>query len=1542
MSRSTLLMCFMVLGCVLPSLTWGIGFPEGEQPDFGAQYEDPPDTRTPEQKRQDLLLSFKSELTGSRGEWLNVPVPGAVSEDMATVEKTLSAVIQNYIKKQPGLANIPIHIFIFKNEVENAWVARYFPGQTTKNGLGVDAVSAALGHDAKKGFIEFAFTTGILGSFKNEGAQGIVTGHESGHILEGHLKNARDLTWEELKDNWWNGQLKELAADARAVELAAGLYDLDDGVRFMTELMAQSKSESDSSGSLVQRAMRAIESATSTHPHEGVRLAAMEAHVHQVNGRLLNRPQSKPLPDAFARVAALGRSQRNHPEDVRNLIHDAIHGTRKLRRSTVAVEKTTTALMAEALDQESQDPALKLRVFLDLLQRSLGGGSSSYSQSPMTLQDSLNLSTGAHLPRVNQWISALSPQTRTEILDSILTPPQESGSYSFGAKEQHQMHRILLALSTPAAGSPSMRSEFDGFSAEYYKRTIDSFLFLDRTGDSPDDIEKEIKNVGSSMLKSTILRMALERLKALRIDNAVSIAKQAFLARPLERSAYKQLESPYHIYTAAFQRLSAWSQLPEAAPLRLGFRQVRDSMENEIFERFFRGYRFPEGRQIQERQKPNPNYNERAASYYDIPYNVPDFAQEPFERFQWLTRLSKRHLDLIKPELASFFESVMAPAIPFSSQRYILDGLNPSYRPEYDQLIAEVYLRRNKSLTSERCAAFFVNWHLLRQFAVREQPFLKLETQSAIAAALREIPDQKLLKAFNMRWAFNILQSFGHTRVLFDHMTIGALGEFFDESLHKSESDSNFSMEVFDDALTSLTKRPVKTVDEARAWFKTLKNITSAQREAYSPTNATQAMAREASRTILKTLPTVEALELMKAPRVRNLLHPEDVASYLTNEAKKRIMATPSLKAFAKPDRLNPATEANRSELQSVLTKMEEEFKLQESATTRYDFRDLLARELQIQPQDRAAINPAEGQTITSLTEGAGVLVRSFSGLLAAVRTLPIADQLSFIYFVTGRTNEIPKSITEIDKKYSLIKTVGKRSLAEWVLEARDRMKQLDDNSRTVLVHSLMTGPTGLVSNPEGMKLVENAILAMAPREALEETQIILQALKESQGGDYKLLLSFALAQKAEGSTAGGQAGLLKAFIMSFGVPGGKFGQLIAFASAFKAYRKPFESIQDNAFPVSYLGLLELLATKLGADWDPMRYRVVGIKGSGTVNLAVEVIVYDRRTKEHRILNVLREEIEPIAKNDFLRFQKFIASAVKIDTKKRLGYIPGVAKLIEDSVMSEFDKARSKEMHDASEVQYSHRVGEWTVRSIHVHSVIGRALEMELAQGKSAVAVKAENPEIYREGLSAYLTVAEQRMRGIGPDGKPSKGRLITDGDIHNGQFTIDVKRKIWTLLDKGQAHNAAYEERELGRTLLRFAAKETDARGFAEELRSFETLLGVKITNEHVRRFAESESKTDVMDRYLNILATLREIGRVPQASMTWGFEFYRSREFAEELGPVRVKRIEAVLATGAKGLVAQGAFGLMDFAKSAPRPELLPVQNRAGMNRCESLFAR
>jgi hypothetical protein len=251
-------------------------------------------------------------------------------------------------------------------------------------------------------------------------------------------------------------------------------------------------------------------------------------------------------------------------------------------------------------------------------------------------------------------------------------------------------------------------------------------------------------------------------------------------------------------------------------------------------------------------------------------------------------------------------------------------------------------------------------------------------------------------------------------------------------------------------------------------------------------------------------------------------------------------------------------------------------------------------------------------------------------------------------------------------------------------------------------------------------------------------------------------------------------------------------------------------------------------------------------------------------------------------------------------------------------------------------------VGEWTVRSIHVHSVIGRALEMELAQGKSAVAVKAENPEIYREGLSAYLTVAEQRMRGIGPDGKPSKGRLITDGDIHNGQFTIDVKRKIWTLLDKGQAHNAAYEERELGRTLLRFAAKETDARGFAEELRSFETLLGVKITNEHVRRFAESESKTDVMDRYLNILATLREIGRVPQASMTWGFEFYRSREFAEELGPVRVKRIEAVLATGAKGLVAQGAFGLMDFAKSAPRPELLPVQNRAGMNRCESLFAR
>lgn len=450
--------------------------------------------------------------------------------------------------------------------------------------------------------------------------------------------------------------------------------------------------------------------------------------------------------------------------------------------------------------------------------------------------------------------------------------------------------------------------------------------------------------------------------------------------------------------------------------------------------------------------------------------------------------------------------------------------------------------------------------------------------------------------------------------------------------------------------------------------------------------------------------------------------------------------------------------------------------------------------------------------------------------------------------------------------------------------------------------------------------------------ESRASTQLVMRALKAAEGREYGLLLSYALAQKnIEGSNSKNAptgAGLLKAFLESYGVPGTKFGQFMAFSSRFKSFRSAFESFQDSALPLSYIGMLKLLEKSLGVVWDPSRFEVIDIKGSGSVNIAV--MVKDLKLGTKRIINVLREDVEVEAKNDFQRFQKFVNELNKLSANTDLAFIGGVARLVEDSVSSEFNKPRAKQMHDLSEVQYAHRVGEWTVRSVHVSEVLGRSLIMDMAPGVSARQVLNSNPDTYKSAMSAFLTVAKQRIQGLGVDGKPTSKPIISDPDIHNGQFFIDEKTKTITLLDKGQSSTPSLSERELSKTLFRMSTQMVKGQQVYQHLKPFEPLLGLKLNGTHLERIQQIQKLETPIDRYLNLVGYLREVGHVPTATVDWGFEFYRLYELASQVDRTQEWEIKSVLLEGPVGKFAQAALSAV---KSITKKNTYPVALKGSM---------
>lgn len=1464
-------------------------------------------SQTPVRKPDQEIIRILKHALKDRGDWLNTGIDGTSNKDAEVLEKYISARLELYSKKFPQLKDTPIKVFVYKDSVPNAWVAKY-PAYKSIAGLDMPHIEEALGIERGKGFIEFGITTALLETLPPfNDAIDFVVGHEAGHVIRKDIKDAAPMTDEERLKGWADRHISEFGADSVSIKLNAGVASLDEFPRALSGLFALGKKtelQAENPASLIEAVVSALKNGTSSHPHEGVRVGFLEAQVMQENKHLNAPVMPTPMDPIFLR---LGRSEQKvnvipeikawrQGKSIQDFLAENSRTWTQAHRqffeeTRIPFESAELEIFINTLERSSHTPYVKLRaLFTNLI---------AVSKQNEEFKESRLITSSRN--RLESWLSQLTPAERT----SLVRIPADS----------HQILSLLARLSVNPGnpGNPGNRdyTETEKLALDVLRSQIDKALLGKSKGSVEALFPKSFQGVNSPKLRYAAIATAVSRMKEYAVGNIAEIDVRTKNTDVTKLSAdilvfFDRLDKESAAkYTSNLDRLESlffnikW-MLPfvEGTSLKIHLLAEQKRFQNEIFNTSFRGYQFPRLKDIQIKKISDP----MGSVLKTKPAVTLDDSAPPFDQLRRLSYLRASQLSEVADSLVDFMGDILSRG--FDGTKLDLETLMKSvYKSKLDDIAADAMAKKIVQGALPNIPLAFSTWHRMRSSMVNyEGTEFKLtnEPRSRLKSAVLQVPAVSITGTTGSDTHLTILSNLNILDLLLDRLST------HDFLIRATNWDLNFTdtktIETFGLRMTS---RLPENEDQARKWLEIFNNKFSRFTFLWTPSTDFLSRMETASKHVFSLLPETEVLASLKNSRFRATVPEKEVTPILKNELVRRFNAKGG----------------NYAQLPGVLENFEREFSLGKMDSVTFAYRNEVARELKLQPQHHVLIDPAANAIAGDVnsTGRVGLMIRGFSGLIELVRSLSVADQIQFIHYITGKSTVIPAILLEIDKSKE-VQTATKysgRSVATWLAEARQKMQESNEVARGLIVHSFFAGPNGLFKNEAHVARLENALLSDVPNESRDAFAMVMKAVRAAEGANYTLLLSYAMGQKkmGDGNTQLNGAELLKAFLESYGVPGIKFGQFLSFSSRFKHFRSAFESFQDEARPLSYIGMLKLLEKNMGVPWDAERFEVIETKGSGSVNIAVKVM--DKKLGSEKIINILRADIEIEAKNDFRRFQNLINEINKISKSSDLAFVGGVAKLVEDSTSSEFDKERAKRMHDVSERQYSHTVGEWTVKSVHVDEAMGRSLVMDVAQGESARKVLNEDPETYKKAMGAFLVVAKDRADGNGPDGKPSTKPIISDPDIHNGQFFIDKKTKTITLLDKGQGNVLSVAERELAKTLFRVATNLIKGDRVEPHLNRFEKWLGIKLNAQQINHIHEIQKMPTVIDRYLNIVAYLREIGRVPTASVDWGFEFYRLHELANQVGRYHELAIRSVVLDGPAKMAARASLNLLGVFK-------------------------
>ena len=513
------------------------------------------------------------------------------------------------------------------------------------------------------------------------------------------------------------------------------------------------------------------------------------------------------------------------------------------------------------------------------------------------------------------------------------------------------------------------------------------------------------------------------------------------------------------------------------------------------------------------------------------------------------------------------------------------------------------------------------------------------------------------------------------------------------------------------------------------------------------------------------------------------------------------------------------------------------------------------------------------------------------SGLVAMTRNQTAPEQLATVEYIMGRADEMPEFLEKAAEDQNL------GPVAEALRHARQELLEADPAVRVMVANSFLSGPTGLMNTPEGKKTIFDFVLKGVSPKFLKLARPMVHAVLFSQGDSESLAMSAVLAAKPrkEGDKALTEADILNKVFDSYGVPGVKMKQYLAFTSSFEHFRETFEKAQDAANPLNYYETIRLIQNRFGDDW-PKDLVVDRTLGSGSVNVAVRY--FNEAKGKREVLSLSRQDIVEATAYDFARFNKFVDALTSTpEGAENFGFVRGLVGIIQESVQLEFDKESAMKVQHQAYETYKHKFDDgWTVRSIDAFEVKHLGLFMEEAKGKTARKVFGSNRPLYNEAMRHMADAEFGLLKGQDASNNLRPRPNFANPDFHDGQVLINEEDKVVTILDFGQAVPISNEEREAGLDLLTVLGRlDTNGRAVDRMNERFfpagtpgltkqdleEIWKGPDLQIEGHKSFAAKK-----MDSFIRLLATISQKGgKVPLSTVHWVLALNRQMVLGDKL---------------------------------------------------------
>lgn len=618
-------------------------------------------------------------------------------------------------------------------------------------------------------------------------------------------------------------------------------------------------------------------------------------------------------------------------------------------------------------------------------------------------------------------------------------------------------------------------------------------------------------------------------------------------------------------------------------------------------------------------------------------------------------------------------------------------------------------------------------------------------------------------------------------------------------------------------------------------------------------------------------------LEKLESKELREWLAKDRVLDTLKPSQTAELMAK-LLGDLAKPG-------SDVTQLGAAVKELDTTFKLKEKHGIAYVLlRDNVTLQSKLQPHTlNDVFPPEEGGPVDYLAQFRAQL-SGLSGLIAMTRNHPPKEQIATLEYLMGRSEEMPQFLEKASENQSL------GPVAQTVRNARTSLSESEIPVRVMVANSFLAGPNGLLKHPDGKKAIFDHFLKNVTEKSLPLARPLTEAILTSQGDTDTLAVAAVLGQRLKERDGTGkgltEADILSRVFDSYGVPGVKMKQYLAFTSQFAAYREAFEDAQDASNPLNYYEMLRLIQNRFGDEW-PEDLTIDRLLGSGSVNVAIR---YNNTTTGKReVVSLGRQDIVEQTAYDFSRFNKFVdALTATPEGKASFGFIKGLTGIIADSVELEFDKESAMAVQKQAFETYKHTFKDgWTLRSIDAYQVKNLGLFMEEAKGTTARKILSSKPELYKEAMRHVAYAEFNLLKGRDASNNLVPKPNFANPDIHDGQVLIDESTKTATILDFGQAVPITNKERQIGLDILSVIGGATTSAGAARLLnkRFFpDAKKGEGITKHEIKDLRKNTKQ--MMDKFIRLLSLVSEKGaEVPLSTVHWVLALNRQIVLGEKL---------------------------------------------------------